>query len=52
MSVRKYFRFKYNTIIDKYDITNKINNTLTSQNIRIFAWLFILSRIYHIYQLV
>jgi len=52
MSIRKYVMIKYDGFLLKYDLGNKINKALTSQNIRIFAWLFIMSRIYHIYQLV
>jgi len=52
MSIRKYVSIKYDKFLLKYDLINKMNKTLTSQNIRIFAWLFIMSRIYHIYQLV
>lgn len=50
MSIRKYARIKYDKFLLKYDLMNRMNNALTSQNIRIFAWLFILSRVYHIYQ--
>ena len=52
MSIRKFFKIKYDGFLSKYDLNNKINTFLTSENLRIFAWLFILTRVYHIYQTV
>jgi hypothetical protein len=52
MSIRKFLKIKYDGFLSKYEVSNKMNEFLTSENLRIFAWLFILTRIYNIYQTV
>jgi hypothetical protein len=43
---------RYNDTLVKYDVQEKLRKAFTSQNIKIFAVLFVITRIYKIYQLV
>ena len=45
----KIIRKKYNDIYKKYDIQNKMTKYITSDNIKIMGYIFILSRLYKIY---
>ncbi len=45
----KMMRKKYNDIYRKYEIGNKITKYLTSDNVKIMGYIFILSRLYKIY---
>jgi hypothetical protein len=46
----KYLRKKYDTAYTKYNIQSKLSTIITSSNVKIFAWIFIASRLYKIYQ--
>jgi hypothetical protein len=45
-------RMKYDNAIEKYKIPQKIGKMMSSQYIRVFAWVFICTRLLRIYQLV
>ncbi len=46
----KYFKRKYDSAYTKYNFQGKMTAILTSKNVKIFAWIFIASRLYKIYQ--
>jgi hypothetical protein len=52
MGLIKALRIKYDQSIIKFNVQGKIDKILESKNIRIIAWIFIISRVYRIYQLV
>ena len=52
MAYIKILRMKTDDFIKKYSVTQKINKVFSNENIRIFAWVFIITRIYKMYLLV
>lgn len=52
MAYIKILRMKTDDFMKKYSVTQKINKVFSNENIRIFAWVFIITRIYKMYLLV
>ena len=45
----RMMKMKYNDTYKKYEIGNKMTKYLTSDNVKIMGYIFILSRLYKIY---
>jgi hypothetical protein len=52
MAYIKVLRMKTDDFMKKYSVSQKINKVFSNENIRIFAWVFIITRIYKMYLLV
>jgi hypothetical protein len=52
MGLRKIIQMRTDRFFQKYKISEKYDKILTIDNLRVIAWVFIITRIYKIYQLV
>jgi hypothetical protein len=52
MAYFKILRMKTEGLMKKYKVANKLDRIFNSENIKIFAYLFLITRFYKIYQLV
>jgi len=52
MAFMKVVKMKSQDFLTKYKVTNKIEKVFNAENIRIFAWVFIVTRFYKLYLLV
>lgn len=52
MAYLKIIRMKTEDMMKKYKVSNKLDRIFSTENIKIFAYLFLATRIYKIYQLV
>jgi hypothetical protein len=52
MAFFRVLKMKSDNIMRKYRVPEKLDKIFNFENIRIFAWMFIISRIYKIYKLV
>ena len=52
MGLMKVLRMKSEDFMKKYKVSNKLDRVFNTENIKLFAYLFLVTRIYKIYQLV
>jgi hypothetical protein len=52
MSYRKIFKAGIEDFMKKYKVSERMDNIVTNDNVRLSGWVFILSRVYRIYELV
>jgi hypothetical protein len=52
MAYFKILRMKTEELMKKYKVGNKLDRMFSTENIKIFAYVFLLTRFYKIYQLV
>ncbi len=52
MAFMKVMKMKSQDFLTKYKVTYRVEKLFNAENIRIFAWVFIVTRIYKLYLLV